>query len=180
MTKRRQELRRQVLAARQRRQRALRIGLIAVVVAISGGLLAWQNLRPAYGEKVTDLGNQHLAEGQTFDAYNTRPPTSGPHYNSKAPDGIHAEPIADELQVHNLEDGAVIIQYDCPGGCDELVAQLAELVSRYPSELILAPYPEMESRIALTAWGRIYRLEDFDEERIISFIDAYRGIDHHR
>jgi hypothetical protein len=38
----------------------------------------------------------------------------------------------------------------------------------------------MRSRIALTAWTRLERLEDFDEKRITRFIDTYRGIDHHK
>jgi hypothetical protein len=38
----------------------------------------------------------------------------------------------------------------------------------------------MESRIASTAWGRIDRLDEYDEERIVAFIDAYRGLDRHK
>jgi hypothetical protein len=38
----------------------------------------------------------------------------------------------------------------------------------------------MQSRIALTAWTRLDRLEEFDERRIVRFIEAYRGIDHHK
>jgi hypothetical protein len=37
----------------------------------------------------------------------------------------------------------------------------------------------MDTRIALTAWGRIDTLEDVDEQRIVRFIETYRGIDHH-
>jgi hypothetical protein len=37
----------------------------------------------------------------------------------------------------------------------------------------------MKSRIALTAWTRLDRFEEFDEKRITRFIDSYRGIDHH-
>lgn len=180
MSKSRKELRRKALAARARR-RALRTwGTITVVVIIMGGLLAWQNLRPMPGEEVADQGNQHLADGQTYDEYNSRPPTSGPHYNGKAEDGIHTEPIPNELQVHNLEDGGVMVQYDCPTGCDELVGQLADVVSRYDREVILAPYPDMDSRIALTAWGQIDYLDEFDEDRIVDFIKEYRGVDNHR
>ncbi len=180
MTKSRKELRRKTLAARSRRRAVRTWGIVAAVVVILGGLLAWQNLRPMPGEKVADLGNRHLTEGQTYGGYNSRPPTSGPHYDSKARDGIHTEPIPDELQVHNLEDGGVMIQYDCPDGCNGLVARLAEVVSGYSSGVILAPYAGMENRIASTAWGRIDRLDDFNEERIVAFIDAYRGLDHHQ
>lgn len=45
---------------------------------------------------------------------------------------------------------------------------------------MLAPYPGMDTRIALTAWQRIDRLDEFDEERIERFIHAYRGEDHHQ
>jgi hypothetical protein len=38
----------------------------------------------------------------------------------------------------------------------------------------------MKSRIALTAWTRLDRLEEFDDKRIRRFIDSYRGIDHHK
>jgi hypothetical protein len=37
----------------------------------------------------------------------------------------------------------------------------------------------MGHRIALTAWTRIDTFDESDEGRIVRFIDAYRGIDHH-
>lgn len=125
-----------------------------------------------------DLGNQHIAYPQTA-VYNSTPPTSGPHYESLARWGIHTDPIQNELQVHNLEDGGVMVQYNCPEGCPELVSRLAEIVERYGEQVILAPYPSMDARIALTAWQRLDILEEFDERRIVRFIEAYRGLDHH-
>jgi hypothetical protein len=113
-------------------------------------------------------------------AYNSTPPTSGPHLNAIAAWGIHTEPIPNELQIHNLEDGGVMVQYDCPEGCEELVAQLGEIVGRYDEQVILAPYPGLDATIALTAWGRIDKFDAFDRERVEGFIDAYRGIDHHQ
>ena len=47
-------------------------------------------------------------------------------------------------------------------------------------QVILAPYPGMRTRIALTAWTRLDAFDDFDEARIVRFIRAYRGIDHHQ
>lgn len=73
-----------------------------------------------------------------------------------------------------------MVQYSCPSGCAELVARLTAIVSQYPEQVILAPYPGLKQRIALTAWGRIDTFDDFDEARIQRFIRAYRGIDHHR
>jgi hypothetical protein len=105
------------------------------------------------------------------------PPTSGPHLPYIAPWGVHTKPIPDELQVHNLEDGGVVVQYNCD--CPEVAEKLAEVVRRYDRFVVLAPYPKMKSRIALTAWTRLETLEEFDAERIDRFIKAYRGIDHH-
>jgi hypothetical protein len=93
---------------------------------------------------------------------------------------VHDEPIPNELQVHSLEDGGVIVHYDCSDGCSELVAQLSEIVEGYDEGVILEPYPQMDTRIALTAWQRIDQFDEFDEERIVRFIRAYRGDDHHQ
>jgi hypothetical protein len=168
-------------AARQRRRRRrwLLQGVgIAVVLAIA--VLAYRSLTTEYpGRAVSTLGNQHIASPDAPHLpYNTRPPTSGPHVDWIAPWGVHRQPIPDELQVHNLEDGGVAVQYNCRD-CDDLVAKLAAIVSPYPDKVILAPYPTMDSRIALTAWGRIDTLDEVDAQRIVRFIEAYRGIDHH-
>ncbi|MGH7831866.1 MAG: DUF3105 domain-containing protein, partial [Candidatus Binatia bacterium] len=95
--------------------------------------------------------------------------------------GVHETPLPKELQIHNLEDRGVVVQYNCDpttSECKTLIDKLAQIVGRYEFT-ILAPYPGMSHKIALTAWTRIDKLNDFDEKRIVSFIDAYHGIDHH-
>ena len=67
-----------------------------------------------------------------------------------------------------------MVQHHCATACPYLVAQLTAIVPRDETQVILAPYPGMRTRIALT------RLDDFDEGRIVRFIGAYRGIDHHK
>ncbi len=164
---------------RRRRRRWVLRGL-GMLVVLAIGWLVYRGLTREYpGRAVPTLGNSHIAslDPPGF-PYNTRPPTSGPHLDSLARWGIHTQPIPDELQVHNLEDGGVLVQYNCQE-CDELVAKLRAIVSRYPDRVILAPYPHMDTRIALTAWGRIDAFHDFVEGRIVRFIETYRGIDHH-
>jgi hypothetical protein len=112
--------------------------------------------------------------------HNYDPPTSGPHLPYIAPWGVHNEPIPKQLQVHNLEDGGVAVQYNCATPCPELVEKLAAIVKRYDKQVLLAPYPGMKSRIALTAWTRLDAFEEFDEGRIVNFVGRYRGIDHHK
>jgi len=174
--------RRQQERTRQRRNQHLwQIGL---VILIGGGLAAlflYAIFRPQPGEEIISQGNAHITEAQLGQfAYNPSPPTSGPHLGSLADWGVHDEPIPNELQVHNLEDGGVIVHYSCSGGCPDLVAELEGIVERYHEGVILEPYPGMDTRIALTAWQRIDQFEDFDEGRIERFIRAYRGADHHQ
>ncbi len=166
---------------RQRQQHIIYAAIGAVVVVVLGFFLVRAIATPAPGEAVRSLGNTHITEGQMGQfTYNTTPPTSGPHLGSLARWGIYSEPVPNELQIHNLEDGGVMVQYNCPDGCDEMVSQLAEIVNRYEDHVILAPYPDMDARIALTAWGRIDKFDDFDADRIVRFIKAYRAVDHHR
>jgi hypothetical protein len=170
--------------ARVERKRNQRIWQTVLAVAIVGGLVALlllALLQPRPGEYVPSQGNAHITEGQMGQfVYSTYPPTSGPHLSALASWGVHNESIPNELQVHNLEDGGVIVHYNCPDGCAELVAQLETIASRYHEGVILEPYPGMDTRIALTAWQRIDRLDSFDEQRIARFIRAYQGGDHHR
>jgi hypothetical protein len=154
----------------------------AVIVAATAGAVGYFAYRAAAnlpGTAVSDQGNLHISSAdEPHTPYNTDPPTSGPHLPYIAPWGIHTRPIPKELQVHNLEDGGVLVQYNCE--CPELVEQLKSIVVRYPKQVILAPYPGMQHRIALTAWTRIETLDEFDAARIRRFIEAYRGIDHHK
>jgi len=130
------------------------------------------------GKEVPNQGNNHLKNATDPHApYNSVPPTSGPHLGYIAKWGVSKTPIVNELQVHNLEDGGVMIQYNCKN-CDLLIAQLEKFTVKY-NKVIVAPYPDMKTPIALTAWGRIDTMDQPDEARIERFIKAYMGIDHH-
>ena len=159
---------------------ARRVGLpLALGGLVLGGVLWWV-ARPRPGTYIPIQGNVHLASvGESHPPYNSDPPTSGPHLGGgMAPWGISRGPIAKELLVHNLEDGGVVIHYGC-SDCPDLVAKLEGITRRYSRHVVLAPYPGQKTRIALTAWGRLDALDEFDEGRIVRFIEAYRGIDHH-
>jgi hypothetical protein len=169
-------------AGREGRRRLLATGLaVAVVAATLVGYWAYRAAADLPGVKLPDQGNAHIQLAtEPHVPYNSDPPTSGPHMPYIAPWGIHTEPIARELQVHNLEDGGVMVQYHCATPCPDLVAKLTEVVRRYETQVILAPYPGMRPRIALTAWTRLDAFDDLDEARIVRFIRTYRGIDHHK
>lgn len=144
------------------------------------GLIVWSVTRPRPGESLLNQGNQHLSDmTQSHKAYNSSPPTSGPHLNQKALWGVSDEQIIDELQIHNLEDGGVVLHYNPEVTDEATIALLSKIVNKYPDKVLLEPYAGLETPIVLTAWTKIDKLAIFDEERIISFIDFYRGKDHH-
>jgi Protein of unknown function (DUF3105) len=167
-------------AATSRRRQWIAGAAVAVLIALAVGFFVYRAAEPP-GVAFPDQGNLHIdLPTSPHEPYNSDPPTSGPHLAYVAPWGIHTEPIVKELQVHNLEDGGVVVQYHCPSGCPALVEQLKAIVQQYPTLVVLAPYPGMKHRIALTAWTRMDAFDDFDEARIQRFIKAYRGIDHHK
>ena len=157
--------------------------LIGILLLAGVGYWAYTNWATTpTGEFIRSMGNRHLTSSQVvLTTYNSDPPTSGPHLPSVARWGIHERPIPKELQVHNLEDGGVLVQYNCDRAnqeCRELVDKLAKIVRRY-NHAILAPYPGVIQKITLTAWTRIDKFNEFDEKRIVRFIDAYIDMDHH-
>jgi hypothetical protein len=165
----------------RRRLQWLLGGSVLVVAAVVIGYFAYRAVADLPGTSYPDLGNAHIQSlTEPHAPYNSGPPTSGSHLPYIAPWGIHTEPIPKELQVHNLEDGGVVVQYNCPTGCPDLVDKLKAIVQRYERQVLLAPYTGMKTRIALTAWTRLDAFDEFDEGRIVRFIGAYRGIDHHR
>jgi hypothetical protein len=168
------------LLTRRQRRRLVGVGIaMAAVLAISGAWWFYAQSRPAPGAYLASLGNLHIPTPDTpHQPYNSDPPTSGPHLPHIAPWGVHTRPIVKELQVHNLEDGGVVVQYQ-PECADRVLAPLRTIVERYADHVLLAPYPGLDRCIALTAWTRIDKLDEVDEGRIARFINAYRGIDHH-
>ncbi len=130
------------------------------------------------GQKQESMGNGHLQPGQRFSAYNTVPPTSGPHDPVPLGYGVYGTQQPDEKIVHSLEHGAVLIAYN--GISDDDLAKLKAIRSRYPKDkfnevkIIIEPYPRLEQgTIALAAWGYLDKMSTYDERRIIGFLAAH-------
>ncbi len=45
------------------------------------------------------------------------------------------------------------------------------LVKKYSDKVLMAPYQKLDAKIALTAWTRLDKFNDFDTERIEKFIN---------
>lgn len=183
----------------RRNQNMLLMGVAGAIVAVIG-LVVYLNVRaqaPIAGEdSFPTQGNSHIEYGTLSPvAYNSMPPSSGPHYGNLAAWNIYDEPIRYEQLIHNLEDGGVIVYYQCEEECPELVDQLTETVEpflRVSRHVVMAPndptwtvsgsqplHQDMGASIAVVAWQRVLKLDEYDHDTIRTFIEKYEGIDHH-
>lgn len=166
---------------RKRQARSARLRLIAIVGAIAVVLavvvLIGYRLLTRPGESVSSLGREHVRASVEV-TYNSNPPTSGPHTGASIGPGIYEEAPDDKPLVHSLEHGYVIISYNCEQSempCTELQESLEEVArEKRLWKLIVTPRENLDVPIALTAWTRIDKLEEFDRNRIERFIDAWR------
>lgn len=128
-------------------------------------------------QEFPDMGRRHLGPDEPLPAYNSDPPTSGPHFPQWAPCRVSADPVPDGNLVHSLEHGAVAILYR-PGLETALLARLTKIVEGDPSKLLLAPDSGLQGAdIALAAWTKLdkFTASEFSEERVRAFMAAFRN-----
>jgi hypothetical protein len=98
------------------------------------------------------LPPKHLTNIDAQPAYNSFPPTSGPHYYLPAKWDIYGYAIPQLALVHNLEHGGIVVQY----GKDVPKATVAKIRAWYLKDstgLVVAPLPKLGQTIALGAWN---------------------------
>ncbi|WP_117211926.1 DUF3105 domain-containing protein [Allorhizocola rhizosphaerae] len=124
-------------------------------------------------------GDRHIPyDGAPHTPYRTVPPTSGWHSARILTPGIYRDPIPEEMQVHVLEHGHVLVQY-APGTSAADIAALERLGRRHPRDVVVAPYPALDQGVALTGWQRLQRLPGVDEHAVREFITKVaRRYDH--
>jgi len=162
----------------------------------SAAVAAAQTTAPPFaGTHYPSQGHKHFDEGESTNfAYNSDPPTSGPHKEVFSDAFNSPTPLPKYVQVHLLEHGNVLLQYNC--NCPDIAGALYQIAYRYDGQLvppnqlqplpsdvqsaeeagqavIVAPYPGMKRKIALTAWTRLGTLDLIDQAKITSFINAY-------
>ncbi len=104
--------------------------------------------------------------------YEQDPPAGGPHDPTPLACGAYDTPVRNENAVHALEHGAVWITYR-PDLSASDVADLDRFARQ--SEVIVSPYPGLDSPVVLTTWGTQLRLEAVDDGVIAQFIAAYKN-----
>lgn len=136
-------------------------------------------------EAVTNKSDHSdVPKPETKVKWNTFPPSNGPHYGATIIYGSYTEPVQEQLLVHNLEHGAVAIQW----GSKVPAAQVAKLRDWYqgdPDGIVLAPLPALGDKISLAAWqdtspgvgnkglGRVAKCTRFDKGAFDAFLEAY-------
>ena len=175
--------------------RGAHAGSAATASAASATPAAASSVPPFAGASFPSQGHAHLDPGAKDDfVYNSNPPTSGPHKEIFSDQFVSPNPLPVYVQVHLLEHGNVLLQYSC--ACPDVAASLSSIAYAYdasliaPNELqpttpevqqgeeegkavIVAPYPKMKAKIALTAWTRLATLKAVDKTKIDGFINLY-------
>jgi len=103
-------------------------------------------------------------------AYALQPPAGGSHHPDPLACRVYTAPVRNENAVHSLEHGAIWIAYD-PNLDEDSVADLERIARR--SEVLVSPYPGIDSAVVITAWGRQLRLDSADTDLLTQFYLAF-------
>jgi len=160
------QMKRKALAKKWGIRLAITLSLAAAGAWFVQSQVQQEQNRP--GEDVVVMGRQHVQVGASHGEYNTNPPTSGWHYTQPADGGFYDQPIPDEQAIHNLEHGYIWITYKQQS--DEVIDQLKKLAKRYRGRVIVSPREENDSPIAVASWGRLLKLDQFDQEQIEQYL----------
>jgi hypothetical protein len=136
---------------------------------------------PGFGQDVAipNEGAAHVAEGSEI-TYAHNPPASGTHYPAYLQYGLYEEPnIPPGYWVHNLEHGAIVILYQCPQSCPDLVEQLGNLLDQFRlskwdnRKIVIVPYDDMDVPLMAIAWDVQMSLDQLDAQALLDFYDRH-------
>jgi len=127
---------------------------------------------------------QHVNNINAKPAWNTFPPSSGPHYPIPAVWDFYTDPVPLIQAVHNLEHGGIVIVWGNKVPKAE-IAKLERFYNGSPNAMLAFPLPKLGNKIALVAWtqkpgelhgqGRVAECTRFDQSAFKAFRDAFRG-----
>jgi hypothetical protein len=164
---------------------AAAVGLLMAFRGGGDGGAATGTDGPCVRQTFPPMGRQHVDKLSEGFQYNSFPPTSGPHFGIPAVYNIYDQPVPEIRLVHNLEHGAVIVQYGSKVP-QATVQQIAAWYADSPLGMVVAPLPPLdevhakapantESKIFLTAWTHLATCSTFDEGAFTRFRDDFRN-----
>ena len=155
----------------------LAIGLIA---AACGGGPDFDDPRlQTFDNELTTPGQRHVPSDVTVN-YPTAPPYGGPHVETPflVRCGIYREQQTFEGVTHTMEHGTVIWYYHPDVVGPEEVETMRRLAGELLSDgrkLVLTPHREIQTPIALSAWGRLLGLQQYEADTIRAFVTAFQN-----
>ena len=153
---------------------------VGLVIVSTLGLLVWFISRDIssnpQGVAEPPAGTEEFAIGDVAHTpdtvvYEQDPPVGGSHDSQWLTCAAYGEPVRNENAVHALEHGAVWITYR-PDLDPASIEDLEGYARR--AEVIVSPYPGLDSPIVLSSWGRQLRLDTVDDAVIDQFYRAFR------
>lgn len=163
-------------------RRGRRVPVIPIIALALAAILAFfglQSLRlGAPGERIAVTGQgDHRPESATLQ-YNSVPPVGGPHWERVASWGFSPTPVRDEIAVHNLEHGGVVVSHNLIPQAD--LDRIRTLLTTYPRDrygqvkLLIRPYDGIPAgTFVLAAWGFKQPFTSYDEAAVRAFMDAH-------
>jgi hypothetical protein len=184
------------------------VGLVALVAVVAFVALGGKNSTPSDAKVAAAMtsagctfktvkgyvpgGQTHVDSLTKTFPWNTTPPSNGQHYPLWAVWGFYTTAINPRQVVHNEEHGGVIYWWgsDVP---DSTVEKLHALYNEQPDGTFGTPFPELGSKVAITAWtgdpATYQRNGDFGkghiaicpkytpevEKAFVKFRDTFRG-----
>jgi hypothetical protein len=162
------------------------VAIVVVVVLVAGGgdggggdgpgedVAAAAEAAGCVREDFPSQGREHAEELASDFEFNSFPPTSGPHSARPAIYGAYDRPVPELKLVHNLEHGAIVVQYG-PDVAQEDVDAIIAWYRADPNGVILAPLDGLGGNIAVTAWTHLMTCsQGFDDAVFSRFRDDYR------
>jgi Protein of unknown function (DUF3105) len=160
--------------------------------AASGATAAPAATAPPAGYVQPDMGRSHVDPG-TVVKYTWCPPASGNHYNASGQGPIRAgfydqnTGTIPEGWIHNLEHGAIVLLYKCPGpGCEGAgQSEMQSLLARWPASPIchlpaggtvtpiITRFDNMPYNFAAVVWDMVLPMDSLDENALFAFYAAY-------
>ncbi|GAA4844000.1 DUF3105 domain-containing protein [Kitasatospora terrestris] len=181
---------------REKRNKAVTIGISSVVVAAMIAGVAWITLSAKHDQDQKDAAAKAAAQAKkdaanvpidgvkTFDnlgrnhvttpvTYPQTPPVGGDHNPVwlNCMGNVYDQPVKNENAVHSLEHGAVWVTYNAKATPDDLKT-LSDKVKATPYSF-MSPYNDEQGTITLSAWGTQLIVDKASDPRVEQFFTKY-------
>ncbi len=152
--------------------------LTAMLAAACGGSSIGDDPRlQQFDDEFTTAVQAHVPAGPEV-TYATTPPYGGPHWSVPLRCGIYEEEQRFEPIVHTMEHGAIVLYYQPLVLDAEAVGEMrlaASQLLREGARLILTPSTRIGTPVAIASWGRLLLMDEFEEDTLRDFIEAFEG-----